>query len=99
MVGHLIGLGDRHFDNMLIKMYTGHICHIDFECVLNNGEYLPIPEIVPFRLTRNLIDGLGVLQEEGLFMNNCVLIYDILRQNKSLLQSIFQSYISEKVYP
>jgi len=51
MVGHLIGLGDRHFDNMLIKEYTGHICHIDFECVLNNGENLPIPETIPFRLT------------------------------------------------
>jgi len=28
---------------------------------------LPIPETIPFRLTRDLIDGLGICGTEGLF--------------------------------
>jgi ataxia telangiectasia mutated family protein len=28
---------------------------------------LPIPETIPFRLTRDIIDGLGICGTEGLF--------------------------------
>lgn len=85
MVGNLAGLGDRHSDNILIKVFTGKICHIDFEMVFNYGEKLPVKEIVPFRLTRSMVDVLGLLKTEGPFLNNCVLIHNILRENRSLI--------------
>lgn len=57
-VGNVLGIGDRHLFNILIKETTGEIVHIDFGIVFEQGKLLPIPERVPFRLTRNVIDGM-----------------------------------------
>ena len=51
MIGYVIGLGDRHGDNILIHMHTGEVTHVDFDCIFEKGAKLKIPEIVPFRLT------------------------------------------------
>lgn len=32
-VGHLLGLGDRHLDNMLLHSRGGHLVHIDFSII------------------------------------------------------------------
>lgn len=34
-VGHLLGLGDRHLDNMLLHRRGGHLLHIDFSIVFD----------------------------------------------------------------
>ena len=34
-VGHLLGLGDRHLDNMLLHRRGGHVVHIDFSVVFD----------------------------------------------------------------
>lgn len=57
-VGNVLGIGDRHLFNILIKETTGELVHIDFGIVFEQGKLLPVPERVPFRLTRNLIDGM-----------------------------------------
>lgn len=51
MIGYVIGLGDRHGDNILIHNHTGEVTHVDFDCIFEKGARLKIPEIVPFRLT------------------------------------------------
>ena len=51
MIGYVIGLGDRHGDNILIHQHTGEVTHVDFDCIFEKGAKLKIPEIVPFRLT------------------------------------------------
>jgi phosphatidylinositol kinase/protein kinase (PI-3 family) len=51
MIGYVIGLGDRHGDNILIHQHTGEITHVDFDCIFEKGAQLKVPEIVPFRLT------------------------------------------------
>jgi cell cycle checkpoint protein MEC1 len=51
IIGYVIGLGDRHGDNILIHQYTGEVTHVDFECTFEKGAKFPVPEIVPFRLT------------------------------------------------
>lgn len=60
---YLMGLGDRHLDNILIEPKTGKLIHIDFECLFNHGKSLPVPEVVDFRLTKNLRYGMGYLLE------------------------------------
>ena len=39
--------------------------HVDFDCLFEKGQALETPEIVPFRLTHNIIDGFGVTGVEG----------------------------------
>lgn len=50
-VGHLMGLGDRHLDNILLNKHTGRVVHIDYNIIFDKGRQLHVPEIVPFRLT------------------------------------------------
>ncbi len=49
MVGYLVGLGDRHLDNMMLDLQTGEVVHIDFNVCFERGLKLRVPELVPFR--------------------------------------------------
>lgn len=61
MVGHVLGLGDRHPANLLLERGTGNVVHIDFgdcfEVAMSREMY---PEKVPFRLTRMLTHAMEV---------------------------------------
>jgi PI-3-kinase-related kinase SMG-1 len=59
IVGALLGLGDRHLDNLLVDFSTGQVVHVDFNVAYNKGKNLRVPEVVPFRLTRNIVAALG----------------------------------------
>ncbi|KAL1475739.1 hypothetical protein MTO96_037065, partial [Rhipicephalus appendiculatus] len=50
-VGYVIGLGDRHLDNMLLDLRTGEVVHIDYNVCFEKGKNLRVPEKVPFRMT------------------------------------------------
>jgi PI-3-kinase-related kinase SMG-1 len=51
IVGYLLGLGDRHLDNLLLDKACGQIVHIDYSVCFDKGLGLRVPEVVPFRLT------------------------------------------------
>ena len=34
-VGHALGLGDRHLDNMLLHRRGAHLVHIDFSVIFD----------------------------------------------------------------
>ncbi|TDG41569.1 hypothetical protein AWZ03_012007 [Drosophila navojoa] len=60
VIGYVIGLGDRHLDNVLINLSSGDIVHIDYNVCFEKGRTLRIPERVPFRLTQNMVHALGI---------------------------------------
>lgn len=60
MAGYLIGLGDRHSSNLLLDKETAEIVHIDLGIAFEQGSFLRHPELVPFRLTRDIVDGMGI---------------------------------------
>ncbi len=59
MAGHVIGLGDRHSHNILLHARSGAVVHIDLGIAFEQGRFLTTPELVPFRLTRDVVDGMG----------------------------------------
>ena len=61
------GLGDRHLQNILIDKITADVIHIDLGIAFEQGKILPTPETIPFRLTRDMIDGFGPCGVEGIF--------------------------------
>ena len=71
IVGHIIGLGDRHLGNILIDFNTGEIAHIDYNACFEKGFRFRIPERVPFRLTRTLRTAMGVSGLDGAFTKSC----------------------------
>ncbi|XP_022248478.1 serine/threonine-protein kinase SMG1-like, partial [Limulus polyphemus] len=67
MIGYIIGLGDRHLDNVLVDLATGEIVHIDYNVCFEKGKNLRVPEKVPFRMTPNIESALGITGVEGTF--------------------------------
>ena len=66
MVGHILGLGDRHPSNLLLDRSTGKVVHIDFgDCFEVAMHREKFPEKVPFRLTRMLTHAMEVSSESG----------------------------------
>ncbi len=49
IAGYLLGLGDRHADNMLLDQASAEVVHIDYNVCFEKGAKLRVPETVPFR--------------------------------------------------
>ncbi|KAF8338841.1 uncharacterized protein EI90DRAFT_2908515 [Cantharellus anzutake] len=97
MVGFILGLGDRHGENILFDSVTGDTVHVDFNCIFDKGQYLDIPEVVPFRLTQNLVDGLGVTGVEGAYRRACEVTMQLLRDNKDSLMSVLEAFTHDPI--
>ncbi|CAG2191704.1 ATM [Mytilus edulis] len=80
IVGYILGLGDRHVQNILIDCNTAELVHIDLGVAFEQGKILPTPETVPFRLTRDIVDGMGVSGVEGVFRRCCEKTMDVMHQ-------------------
>ncbi|ODV81452.1 cell cycle checkpoint protein [Suhomyces tanzawaensis NRRL Y-17324] len=93
IVGYIIGLGDRHCENILFFRKNGSVLHIDFDCLFDKGSTLPTPEIVPFRLTQNMVDAMGVCGIEGGFRITCEVTGSILRENEAPLMNILETLL------
>lgn len=94
-VGHVIGLGDRHTQNILLDITNGECVHVDFDCIFDHGLTLPCPEIVPFRLSPNMIDAMGVTGIEGVFRNTMEMTMGLLRSNKDTLLSVLEPFLRD----
>lgn len=79
ITGYILGLGDRHCNNILLDKSSGEPIHIDFGVAFDQGKLLPIPETVPFRLTRDIVDGLGITGVNGMFSKSSEHVLRVLR--------------------
>ncbi|PVV03064.1 hypothetical protein BB560_002471 [Smittium megazygosporum] len=95
MVGYIIGLGDRHCENILLDETTGNVVHVDFSCLFEKGMTLEVPEIVPFRLTHNMVDAMGPSGYEGLFRKACEITMNLLRTHRETLMSILDAFVHD----
>ncbi|KIM49486.1 hypothetical protein M413DRAFT_21701 [Hebeloma cylindrosporum] len=94
MVGHILGLGDRHPSNMLLERSTGKVVHIDFgDCFEIAMHREKFPEKVPFRLTRMLTHAMEVSGIEGSFRNTCEITMQVLRDNKESLMAVLEAFV------
>nr|XP_009857757.1 serine/threonine-protein kinase atr isoform X1 [Ciona intestinalis] len=95
MVGYILGLGDRHGENILFDSKSGEAMHVDFSCLFNKGQTLDIPEIVPFRLTHNLVEAMGPTKYEGFFRRACEVTMNVLREQREPLMSVLKTFIHD----
>lgn len=54
------------------------------------GKTLPTPEKVPFRLTRDIVDGMGVAGVEGVFRRCCEKTMAVMRAHQDELRTIVE---------
>ncbi|KAK9465609.1 hypothetical protein V1512DRAFT_248886 [Lipomyces arxii] len=98
MVGNVLGVGDRHCNNILLDMTTGEPVHIDLGVAFEQGRVLPIPELVPFRLTRDVIDGMGISGIEGVFRRCCEFVLQVLRQESDSIMTVLDVLKYDPLY-
>ncbi|XP_028398063.1 serine/threonine-protein kinase ATR-like isoform X2 [Dendronephthya gigantea] len=93
MVGYILGLGDRHGENVLFDSTNGDCFHVDFNCLFNKGETFECPECVPFRLTHNMIQAMGPLGYEGIFRRSCEVTLKLMRNQNDSLLSVLKTFV------
>ncbi|KAH8661929.1 phosphatidylinositol 3 [Xylariales sp. PMI_506] len=93
MVGTILGLGDRHGENVLLEEGNGGVFHVDFNCLFDKGLTFAQPERVPFRLTHNMVAAMGIHGYEGPFRKCSELTLSILRQQEETLMTILEAFI------
>ncbi|KAK3954237.1 hypothetical protein QBC32DRAFT_385226 [Pseudoneurospora amorphoporcata] len=98
MLGHVLGLGDRHGHNILLDTKTGEVVHIDLGVAFEMGRVLPVPELVPFRLTRDIVDGMGITKTEGVFRRCCEFTLDALREETYSIMTILDVLRYDPLY-
>ena len=96
-VGHVIGLGDRHAENILVDTTTGQCVHVDFDCIFDKGLDLPKPEVVPFRLTQNMLDAFGPTGSDGIYSSGLQTAMTTLRENRDTLLSVLEPFTKDPV--
>lgn len=90
ILGYIIGLGDRHPENILLDYNTGELIHIDYNICFELGRTLPVPEKVPFRLTHDIIQAFGFAGLEGGFRHSCCTVLGILKDYRSTILHLLE---------
>ena len=62
------------------------------------GRILPTPETVPFRLTRDLVDGMGVAGVEGVYRRCCEKTMELMHNSEEALLTILEVCIIIQSY-
>ena len=96
IVGYILGLGDRHPNNIMIQRSSGKVVHIDFgdcfEVAMTRDKF---PEKVPFRMTRMLCNALEVFGEEGVFRSSAESVMTVLRENNETLLTMLEAFVQD----
>lgn len=96
MVGYILGLGDRHLNNIMLQKKSGQIVHIDFgDCFEVGMARERFPEKVPFRLTRMVRNPLDVSQLNGAFRSFCETSMSVLRKERDSMLALLQAFIHD----
>ncbi|CAM9360080.1 unnamed protein product, partial [Sphacelaria rigidula] len=98
IVGYILGIGDRHAHNILVHQRTAEVVHIDFGVTFEQGKVLSTPETVPFRLTRDIVDGMGVTGTEGAFRKACEAAMRVLRSDAPSVLTILEVLLHDPLY-
>ncbi len=98
MLGYILGLGDRHCHNILLDEKSGEVIHIDLGVAFEAGRVLPIPELVPFRLTRDIVDAMGITRTEGVFRRCCEFVMEALREERDNIMTLLNVLRYDPLY-
>ncbi|CAI4226530.1 unnamed protein product [Auanema sp. JU1783] len=96
IVCYVIGLGDRHASNVLFEEETSNLVHIDLGMILEFGKrILQMPERVPFRLTRDLLDPILIQGTHGNLLNRATYTMEKIRKHKEVILGVASVFLRE----
>ncbi|XP_029955282.1 DNA-dependent protein kinase catalytic subunit [Salarias fasciatus] len=92
----ILGIGDRHLSNFMINTETGGMIGIDFGHAFGSAtQFLPVPELMPFRLTRQFLNLMQPLRESGLIQSIMVHSLRAFRAEPDLLLNTMDVFVKE----
>ncbi|KAM7390735.1 hypothetical protein PAMA_008770 [Pampus argenteus] len=92
----ILGIGDRHLSNFMINIETGGMIGIDFGHAFGSAtQFLPVPELMPFRLTRQFVTLMQPLKESGLIQSIMVHSLRAYRAEPDLLLNTMDVFVKE----
>ena len=104
---YILGIGDRHLENFLIDFSEGSLIGIDFGHAFGSAtEVLPVPELMPFRLTRQMLSVFSPISTTlcdfsnenvgtGLLFESMVHVMRALHNNRHILLNTMDVFIKE----
>lgn len=96
VASYLLGIGDRHLDNILLVGHR-HFSLIDFGCSFDFGIHLPVPELVPFRMTPVFIQLGFPFEIDGTFFNAFQHNLGFFKMNMECLTDYIEVYLSDPI--
>lgn len=95
VVTYILGIGDRHLDNILIDQY-GKLFHIDFGYILGKDPKAFPP---PIKLSKHMVECMGGKDSKTYenFKKKCVDTYIYLRQHARLIVNMFFLMIHSEI--
>jgi len=92
---YILGIGDRHTSNTLVAS-NGALIGIDFGHAFGVATQLvPIPELMPFRLTPQTLGVLAPLDAHSLLKRTMTFVMAALRKNRELLKQTMRIFIDD----
>lgn len=92
----ILGIGDRHLSNFMINMETGGMIGIDFGHAFGSAtQFLPVPELMPFRLTQQFVNLMEPLKQSGLIHSVMVHSLRAYRAEPDLLLNTMDVFVKE----
>lgn len=93
---YILGIGDRHLDNFLLDLSDGRVVGIDFGVSFGAGaSLLPVPELIPFRYTRQMDFVLQPYDGHNLMAQEMQHVFEALRSKKQVIESVLNVFLHE----
>ncbi|XP_065223597.1 DNA-dependent protein kinase catalytic subunit-like [Planococcus citri] len=90
----ILGIGDRHLDNILVSLKSGTCIGIDFGLAFGTGtDVLSIPELIPFRMTPHITSIMAPFDLTGLIRETMIEVLQTLRENDYVLLATMPVFI------
>jgi DNA-dependent protein kinase catalytic subunit len=93
---YVLGIGDRHLSNFMVDLRSGGMVGIDFGHAFGTAtQFLPLPELIPFRLTPQIINLLLPQSESGQLRSCMIHTMRALRQSPLVLLNTMDVFVKE----
>lgn len=93
----LAGIGDRHLQNTLVHVTTGRCLGIDFGHAFGGGLRTSVPELVPFRLTPQILELLLPFTERDLLATIMTHVMRALRDDRGPILACMDIFIHKPI--